>query len=120
MYSNQYYDKYKRNKEAKKFYNSTAWRKCREYVLKRDNYLCQRCLRKGIIQAADVVHHKEHLEDNPAKALDPENLESLCDACHNEEHPEKGWKAAGKHKKEKQISNKIRVIHSKPNNPEVY
>jgi len=118
MNSHQYYDKYKRNKEAKKFYNSAAWRKCREYVLKRDNYLCQRCLRKGIIQAADVVHHKEHLEDNPEKALDPENLESLCNACHNEEHPEKGQKAASK--EEKKASNKIKVIHSKPNNPEVY
>jgi 5-methylcytosine-specific restriction enzyme A len=110
MNSHQYYDKYKRNKEAKKFYNSTTWRKCREYVLKRDNYLCQRCLRKGILRAADVVHHKEHLEDNPEKALNPENLESLCHACHNEEHPEKGQKPKTNEKK-----SKIRVIKSKAN-----
>ncbi|BAD74811.1 phage-related protein [Geobacillus kaustophilus HTA426] len=110
MNNQQYYDKYKRNKEAKKFYNSTAWRKCREYVLKRDNYLCQRCLRRGIIQPADVVHHKEHLEDNPAKALDPENLESLCNACHNEEHPEKGQKAKSEKK-----TRKVRVIKSEAN-----
>jgi 5-methylcytosine-specific restriction enzyme A len=112
MNQQQYYDKYKRNKEAKKFYNSAAWRKCREYVLKRDNYLCQRCLRKGILRAADVVHHKEHLEDNPEKALNPENLESLCHACHNEEHPEKGKKQK---QKENEKTRKIRVIKAKAN-----
>jgi 5-methylcytosine-specific restriction enzyme A len=110
MNSHQYYDKYKRDKEAKKFYNSTAWRKCREYVLKRDNYLCQRCLKKGIIKPADVVHHKEHLRDDLDKAFDPENLESLCNACHNQEHPEKGQKV-----KTEQKQKKIRVIKSKAN-----
>jgi 5-methylcytosine-specific restriction protein A len=108
MNSNQYYDKYKRNKEAKKFYNSAAWRKCREYVLKRDNYLCQRCLRRGVIEPADAVHHKEHLQDHLEKALDPENLESLCNACHNEEHPEKGQKAKAEKK-----PRKVRIIKSK-------
>jgi len=104
MNSHQYYDKYKRDQEARSFYKSKAWEKCRQYVLVRDNYLCQYCLEKGKLTPADMVHHIEELKDNPEKALDPDNLISLCNTCHNKEHPEKGKK------KEKPISQKIKVV----------
>lgn len=86
----QLYDKYKRNREAKRFYNSAAWQRCRGVVLIRDNYLCQKCLKQGKITTADMVHHIEDLQDAPEKALDLDNLVSLCNPCHNKEHPEKG------------------------------
>lgn len=90
MNNNQLYDKLKRNREAKRFYNSTAWVKCRESVLIRDDYLCQECLKQGILTPADMVHHIKHFLDCPELALVKNNLTSLCKLCHNKEHPEKG------------------------------
>lgn len=77
---------------AKSFYNSIEWKNTREYILKRDKYLC-RCGRP-----AEEVHHKIHLSpDNigdPRITMNPENLVSLCKACHFEEH--KGEHAKGR------------------------
>lgn len=72
-----------------KFYISKVWRRKRRVILKRDNYECQKCKRKGKFSKATCVHHKKHLKEHPELALTDSNLESLCDACHNEEHPEK-------------------------------
>lgn len=55
----------------------------------RDNKECQKCKSRGQFSKATCVHHKKHLKDHPELALVDNNLESLCDACHNEEHPEK-------------------------------
>jgi 5-methylcytosine-specific restriction protein A len=76
-----------KHKITNPFYLSQAWRKCREEILLRDNYLCQHCLRRKKITPADMVHHIKPLEDYPALALDPNNLISLCNLCHNREHP---------------------------------
>ena len=78
------------------FYKSKAWLRKRKKILRRDKYLCVRCKRygrrgrDGLPVAAEIVHHKIPLEVDPSKKLDDENLESLCKACHNKEHPEKG------------------------------
>lgn len=88
--ANRGYDKYKRSKEAKAFYKSSAWLKCREVVLIRDHYMCQPCLKRERITTANTVHHIKPLEDYPELALDIDNLESICPSCHNKEHPEKG------------------------------
>lgn len=104
-----YYNKYKRNKEAKKFYNSVAWKKVRTMALIRDNYLCQECMRKKKIKPADMVHHIKELEDYPDLGLVLENLESLCNPCHNGEHPDRGSK------KDVKVNKKIRVVTSKAN-----
>lgn len=70
---------------SKSFYNSKEWQKCRNYILKRDNYLCTKC---G--NPAEEVHHKIHL--SPANIMDPnitlnsDNLTSLCKDCHFTEH----------------------------------
>ena len=72
-----------------KFYKSSAWEKKRLEILERDNYECQRCKEKGGFSPATCVHHIKHLKDRPDLALDDDNLVSLCDACHNLEHPEK-------------------------------
>lgn len=111
MSNQRHYDKYKRDKESRVFYKSNAWEKCREVVLKRDDYLCQDCLKKGKLTPADMVHHIEELKDNPDRALDIDNLESLCNPCHNKHH--------SRHKpKEKAHSNKIKVVKARKN-PEV-
>ncbi|MCY8609894.1 HNH endonuclease [Bacillus haynesii] len=111
-----HYDKYKRNQQARSFYKSRAWQRCREAVLKRDNYLCQDCLLvyKKITQA-DTVHHIDELRDHPEKALDASNLVSLCNACHNKRHPEKG---RGK-SQDPPRRRRVRVYEEKPS-PEIY
>ena len=75
-----------------KFYKSKKWRRKRERVLKRDNYVCQKCKRYGKNVEATTVHHIKHLKNYPELALDENNLISLCERCHNKEHPEKAKK----------------------------
>jgi len=84
--SNSLYDRYKRSKEAKRFYNSKEWKAIRHKILVRDSYLCQRCLRNKFIVPADLVHHLKELEDHPELSLTENNLESLCHKCHTGHH----------------------------------
>lgn len=106
--SDKYYDKYKRNKESRKFYNSSTWAKARSLALKRDNYLCQSCLKKKRIRAAEVVHHVKELADHPELATTLENLISWCNECHTRHH-KKGDKT------NVVTTNKINVITVKTN-----
>ncbi|KNE19662.1 HNH endonuclease [Virgibacillus pantothenticus] len=105
MSNHNLYDKYKRSKEDKKFLNSAAWIRCRTLALIRDHYLCQHCLRNKIIKLAEMVHHIKPRDEYPELALTLDNLISLCNACHNKEHPERG---GGKRKKTKK--RKINVV----------
>lgn len=72
------------------FYQSKAWKRKREWILRRDGYRCQDCKRYGRMRQATTVHHIKHLDQYPELALTSSNLVSLCDACHNKRHPEKG------------------------------
>ncbi len=78
---------------AKKFYNSKAWKKCREAYKQSVNGLCERCLKNGKYVVGDEVHHKICLTpeniNNPDITLSFENLELLCSSCHSIEHNEK-------------------------------
>lgn len=98
--------------EAKQFYNSAAWQKVREAALIRDHYLCQPCLRRERLTPATTVHHIKPIETHPELALDPDNLESICPACHNREHPEKGKP------KRIEVRRRARIVAMEPN-PEV-
>ena len=75
---------------AYKFYVSETWRKCRLAYLQKEP-LCERC---G--NPATQVHHKARLTpDNirdPAIALNFDNLEALCDRCHQQEHRPIRWR----------------------------
>ena len=64
-----------------KFYQSTAWRKLREEKL-RKNPICEQCIRIGLIIPAQVVDHIVPINKGGA-ALDIDNLQSLCNPCHN-------------------------------------
>lgn len=72
------------------FYQSQEWVKCRRAYIAYAGGLCERCKAKGIIQAGRVVHHKTHLTPEnymrPEISLNFDNLELLCQACHEEEH----------------------------------
>jgi 5-methylcytosine-specific restriction enzyme A len=70
---------------AKKFYKSSAWLKCRaSYILLRHG-LCERC--EGV---GKIVHHRVYITPtnihDPFITLNHDNLELLCQDCHNKEH----------------------------------
>lgn len=75
------------------FYHSRQWIRKRNHILRRDNYQCQECRKYGRMREASYVHHIQHLEDRPDLALVDSNLESVCLACHNKLHPEKGTRS---------------------------
>lgn len=70
---------------AKQFYNSKAWKQCRDTVFKRDFGLCVHCGKPG-----EEVHHITWLRpeniNNPDITLNSSNLITLCKDCHNKEH----------------------------------
>lgn len=84
---------------VKKFYNNKAWIEKRKQILTRDNKECQKCKARGRYHGAECVHHIKHLKVYPRLGLVDSNLISLCNECHNEEHPEKFGKL-DKEKKE--------------------
>lgn len=77
-------------KKANKFYLSIDWKLKRDEILKRDNYECQWCKKKGAVKvrSAEVleVDHIKELSTHPELALDNNNLRTLCKTCHNERH----------------------------------
>jgi len=70
---------------AKAFYKSGAWLKCRAAYIQSVFGLCEKCGRPGWI-----VHHKIKLTpgniNDPNVTLNWDNLEYLCQDCHNREH----------------------------------
>ena len=72
------------------FYNSAAWKRTREQALIRDMYLCQQCLKDGIVNDKQlIVHHKIEIKEDWKKRLELENLETVCTQCHNKIHKTK-------------------------------
>jgi len=73
------------NPKVYKFYQSSAWKKCRDAYMSSKYYICERC---G--DAATICHHKTYITttniDNPDITLSHDNLEALCLDCHNKEH----------------------------------
>lgn len=63
------------------FYNSTQWRKLRDYKIKL-NPLCEECLKHNALTPAKIADHKTEINDGGEK-LDLDNLRSLCIPCHN-------------------------------------
>ncbi|MFA5385939.1 MAG: HNH endonuclease [Eubacteriales bacterium] len=60
------------------------WLKVRRLYLVRHS-LCERCEDKGLVVAAEMVHHKQAIRQGGA-ALDGDNLMSVCRKCHDELH----------------------------------
>lgn len=80
------YDKYQRDAEATAFYRTAAWIRARGARLMQDNFLCQECLRKKRFSRATTVHHLVPVRTMMNRALDLNNLESLCASCHSKGH----------------------------------
>lgn len=67
-------------------YKDKKWKKKREVVLRRDNYLCRQCKRYGKTTQANTVHHIMPAEEYPEYRYNDKNLLSLCNECHNSMH----------------------------------
>lgn len=70
---------------AEKFYKSKKWRECRDAFFFYRHGVCERCGDPG-----EIVHHvtyitPENINDSMI-TLNWENLELLCQDCHNKEH----------------------------------
>jgi 5-methylcytosine-specific restriction endonuclease McrA len=70
---------------AKRFYYSKAWKDARLSYGRKVHWLCERCGSVG-----KIVHHKIYLSqkniNDPSITLNHDNLELLCQDCHNNEH----------------------------------
>ena len=75
---------------AKAFYRSIAWQRCRAAYMKHVGGLCESCLRRGLYQPGEIVHHRvpispSNIHDETV-TLNFANLELLCRPCHAETH----------------------------------
>lgn len=70
---------------AEDFYKGKQWQEVRRAYLKSKHYICERC---GM--PAKLVHHKQHITpetiNDISVTLSWDNLEALCQDCHNAEH----------------------------------
>ena len=70
----------------RKFYASTAWRKCRDAFFNAKFGLCEDCGAPG-----QIVHHSKPItasdvRSNPGKCYGWDNLKLLCRVCHEIHH----------------------------------
>ena len=80
------YVRFSQTPDGKKFYQSSAWRKCRaEYIKNRqliDGGMCEVCLHR----LGEELHHEEKLnsdnKDDKSISLNHDNLKWVCRECH--------------------------------------
>ena len=72
------------------FYVSAPWRKCRQAFIVSKGGLCEECLKAGQISPGIEVHHVIKLTpanvNDPAVALNWDNLRLLCEEHHHAVH----------------------------------
>lgn len=80
---NKEYDTARRDKAAKAFYNSTAWKETRRRVLVIDHGIdLYIYATEGRVVRATLVHHIIEYKDDATKALDINNLISVSEETH--------------------------------------
>jgi 5-methylcytosine-specific restriction protein A len=74
------YDRYSRDKAARRMYASGEWKKIRTRFLEL-HPLCERCRQEGRLTKATEVHHILPLRHGGTH--DEKNLMALCKPCHS-------------------------------------
>jgi 5-methylcytosine-specific restriction protein A len=95
----QTYDR-SRGTSSSRGYDS-KWRRVRLLALDRDMHVCQMCLKMKPNPIYTPAQHVDHItpfngKDDPLR-LDLDNLQSLCQSCHNRKtilEDKRGWGAA--------------------------
>lgn len=87
-------------------YSGKKWEKKRNYILRRDRYMCQECKRYGRLISGRVVHHVFPIEIYPKEAFNNCNLITLCDKCHNKMHDRDSHKLT---RKGKELQRRIKL-----------
>ena len=82
------YDEHRRDKRAEAFYKSKEWNRIRLQALVRDHFLCQECLKHRRITKAVIVDHRIPISVDWSLRLSLDNLQSLCQSCHNKKTAE--------------------------------
>lgn len=68
--------------EYHKKYDTKRWDRWRKRFLD-EHELCEHCKQKGILRSATVVDHIEPHRGDPDLFWDWDNLQALCEKCHN-------------------------------------
>ena len=75
---------------AKTFYKSAAWKRCRDNYIRSVGGLCENCMKKGLFNPAEIVHHITYITPetikDPTITLSFNNLQALCRQCHADTH----------------------------------
>ncbi|MGY3359760.1 5-methylcytosine-specific restriction endonuclease McrA [Bradyrhizobium sp. GM0.4] len=76
------------------WYKTAKWRALREEQLSKQR-LCERCLKRGVVRSATVVHHTIAHKGDAAIFWDHTKYASSCAPCHNsdEQSIERGGRA---------------------------
>ena len=81
VYSKSRYDN---DPTYQRFYNSAAWKRVRDNVMRDWDYTCRLCWeRDGIYTRAVLVDHIIEVRDDWDMRLEYSNLQPLCTKCHN-------------------------------------
>ena len=73
---------------AKPFYNSKAWKQCRQSYISKVYGLCEHCKEPGYILDHIIELTPDNIND-PSITLNHDNLQFLCTPCHNRKTFEK-------------------------------
>ena len=75
---------------AASFYKSTAWQHTRDSYARAKGNLCELCLKQGIYNPCEIVHHRIELTpdniNDPSITLAWSNLCCVCRECHAKLH----------------------------------
>lgn len=77
------------------FYSTPAWRKLRARVVRRDHYRCIVCKASVATPGSSRVDHIKPRKTHPHLELVESNCRTLCAACDNRRHAEKGGAPRG-------------------------
>ena len=71
---------------SKAFYNSKQWQNTREYILKRDRYICKHCGQSSDLEVHHIIRLNANNMGDANITVCEDNLITLCRDCHFKEH----------------------------------
>ena len=83
---NSQYEKYGRDKNAKRRYGR-AWKRIRDKYAA-EHPFCEQCYARGVLVPTEEIHHKLPLSEGGTH--DRSNLIALCKSCHSQIHAKRG------------------------------